>query len=67
MVGEWAGGWMVKGVREKRDTHDVDELHEGQAELDVDSVGHVLYGPDELVIPSEEVPHQPLLILGTKS
>ena len=43
-------------------THDVDELDEGEAELDVDSVGHVLHGPDELVVAAEEIAHEPLLV-----
>lgn len=49
------------------DTHDVDELNEGQAELDVDGVGHVLHGSYELVVAPEQISHQPLLILGAES
>ena len=25
-------------------------------------LGHILYWPDELIVPPEEVPHQPLLV-----
>lgn len=68
------GGWWAGGVGESKrflyawhHTHDVDQLYEGEAELDVDGVGHVLHWPDELVVAPEEIAHQPLLILGAQA
>ncbi len=43
-------------------TYHADELNESQAEGDLHLLGHVLDGADELVVPSEQVPHQPLLV-----
>ena len=40
----------------------VDELNESQSESDLDLLRHVLHGADELVVATEEVPHQPLLV-----
>lgn len=38
-------------------TYDVDELNEGKAEPHVHLLCHVLNGPDQLVVASEQVSH----------
>ena len=43
-------------------TDHIDELNESQPEGDLDLLGHVLNGPDELVVAPEQVSHQPLLV-----
>ena len=48
-------------------TYNVDELNESQSECDLDLLCHVLHRPDELVVPPEEIPHQPLFISGANS
>lgn len=74
MMEEQAFGWGRSRARERERryfsayrTHDVDQLDEGEAELDVDCVRHVLHWPDELVVAPEEIAHQPLLILGAQA
>jgi hypothetical protein len=56
----------TKGVahEENSETYDINELHKSQSESHVDFLGHVLYGSNEFVVASEEVSHQPLLILA---
>ena len=44
------------------DTYNVDQLDESQSECDLDLLCHVLDRSDELVVASEEIPHQPLLV-----
>ena len=40
----------------------IDELDESQAKGHLDLLGHVLHGSDQLVVASEQVSHQPLLV-----
>ena len=44
-------------------TYHIDELDESQTKRYIDLLGHVLYWANELVVTSEEVPHQPFLLL----
>lgn len=48
-------------------SHHVDQLHEGQPEVHVHLLRHILYRPDELVIPPKQISHQPLLIFGAET
>jgi hypothetical protein len=47
------------------DTYHIDELYEGKTESNIHFLCHVLHGSDQLVVPSKQISHQPLLVLRT--
>lgn len=46
-------------------TYDINELHESKPEANVDLLCHVLNGPDEFVVSSEQVSDESFLILAS--
>ena len=48
-------------------TYHIDELNESQSEGNLHLLCHVLHRPDELIVASKEVTHQPLLFLRAQT
>lgn len=50
-----------------RESHHIDQLHEGEAEPHVYLLRHILHWSDEFIVPSEQISHQSLLIFGAQT